>query len=62
MRSRWRYLALLMPVATLGGVVLTANHFFLDIIAGGCVAMLGLFIAFQLRRHAPRYKPFTILT
>jgi hypothetical protein len=61
-RSRWRYLALLLPVATLGGVVLTANHFFLDIIAGGCVAMLGLFIAFQLRRHAPRYKPFTVLT
>jgi len=61
-RSRWRYLALLLPVATLGGVVLTANHFFLDIFAGAAVAMLGLFIAFQLRLRVPRYKPFTVLT
>jgi hypothetical protein len=61
-QSRWRYLAFLLPIATLGGVVLTANHFFLDVVAGACVAMLGLFIAFQLRLRAPRYKPFTVLT
>ena len=61
-RSRWRYLAFLLPVATLGGVVLTANHFFLDIFAGAGVALLGLFIAFQIRVRAPRYKPFTVLT
>jgi hypothetical protein len=61
-RSRWRYLAFLLPIATLGGVVLTANHYFLDVFAGGCVALLGLFISFQLRLRAPRYKPFTVLT
>src|SRR3990170_3975804 len=60
-RSRLRYLALLMPIANLGGIVLTANHFFLDAAAGGAVAMLGLFIASQLRTRLPRPKPFTVL-
>jgi hypothetical protein len=60
-RSRYRYLAFLLPVLTLGGVVLTANHFFLDVAAGGVVAMMGLGIAILLRRHLPRYKPFSVL-
>jgi len=60
-RSRLRYLALLMPVATLGGIVLTANHFFLDAVAGGAVAMLGLWIASLLHARLPRHKPFTVL-
>jgi len=61
-RSRWRYLAYLLPIATLGGVVLTANHYFLDVFAGGCVALVALFLASQIRIRAPRYKPFTVLT
>lgn len=60
-KSPYRYLALLMPVATLGGVVLTANHFFLDAAAGAAVALLGLWIAVQLRNHLPRSKPFSVL-
>jgi hypothetical protein len=60
-QSRLRYLALLMPVVTLGGIVLTGNHFFLDAAAGGAVAMLGLWIAVQLRNRLPRTKPFTVL-
>jgi len=61
LRAPYRYLALLMPVATLGGVVLTANHFFLDAVAGAAVAMFGLWLAVQLRARLPRSKPFTIL-
>jgi hypothetical protein len=61
LRSPFRYLALLMPVATLGGIVLTGNHFFLDAAAGGAVAMLGLFIASQLHARLPRTKPFSVL-
>lgn len=61
-RSRWRYLAFLLPILNLGGIVLTANHFFLDAAAGGAVAMTGLGIAYLLRTYLPRYKPFSILT
>jgi hypothetical protein len=60
-RGRYRYLAFLLPVATLGGIVFTGNHFFLDAAAGGVVALLGLFLAVQLRTRLPRYKPFTVL-
>lgn len=61
-QSRWRYLAMILPVLTLGGVVLTANHFFLDAAAGGAVAMVGLGIAFLMHRYLPRHKPFSVLT
>ena len=61
LRAPYRYLALLMPVATLGGVVLTGNHFFLDAVAGAAVAMVGLWLAVQLRARLPRSKPFTVL-
>jgi len=61
LRAPFRYLALLMPVATLGGIVLTANHFFLDAAAGAAVAMLGLWIASQLHTRLPRTKPFSVL-
>jgi hypothetical protein len=61
LRAPIRYLAFLLPVVNLAGVVLTANHFFLDAVAGGAVAMLGLWLAFQLRAHLPRYKPFSVL-
>jgi hypothetical protein len=61
LRAPYRYLALPMPVATLGGVVLTANHFFLDAVAGAAVAMLGLWLAVQIRARLPRYKPFSVL-
>jgi hypothetical protein len=61
LRAPFRYIALVMPVATLGGIVLTGNHFFLDAAAGGAVAGAALWIAIQLRAHLPRYKPFSVL-
>jgi hypothetical protein len=61
-RSSYRYLAFVMPIITLGGIVLTANHFFVDAAAGGAVALLALWLAVQLRAHVPQYKPFTVLT
>jgi hypothetical protein len=61
LQSRIRYVALLLPVVDLGGIVLTGNHFFLDAAAGGAVALLGLWIAMQLRSRLPRTKPFSVL-
>lgn len=61
LRAPFRYVALFMPVATLGGIVLTGNHFFLDAAAGAAVAMLGLLIAHQLHTRLPRRKPFSVL-
>jgi hypothetical protein len=61
-QSRYRYFAFVLPFLTLCGVVLTGHHFFLDVAAGGAVAMAGLGIAFLLRTYLPRYKPFTVLT
>ncbi len=62
LRAPFKYVALVMPVFTLAGVVLTGNHFFLDAAAGAAVAATGLFLAVQLRARLPRYKPFTVLT
>jgi hypothetical protein len=61
-QSRWRYVAFFLPVFNLAGIVLTANHFFLDAAAGGAVALVALAIAFLLHQYAPRYKPFSVLT
>jgi len=61
LRAPYRYVAFVMPVLSLAGIVLTANHFFLDAVAGGAVAMLGLWLAVQLRARLPRTKPFSIL-
>ncbi len=60
-RAPLRYLALGLPVMTLGGVVLTGNHFFLDAAAGAAVAITGLSIAVLLRYRLPRTKPFSVL-
>ncbi len=47
-----RVLGALMPVAMGLAVVLTANHFLLDVIVGGIVAMAGLGIATALIARA----------
>ena len=60
-RGRYRYAALLLPMFTLAGVVLTGNHFFLDVVAGAAVGLLGLGLAVLLRARLPRYKPFSVL-
>jgi hypothetical protein len=62
-RSMWmRALAMLMPVVMLGGVVLTANHYFLDAAAGVLTACLGMGAAWALRRVVRRDGPFSFLT
>jgi hypothetical protein len=43
--SRWRWLALVHPVATAVVVVVTANHFWLDGLAGTVLAAAGLVLA-----------------
>jgi hypothetical protein len=62
--KRWwlRGMSVLMPFVMLGGIVLTANHYFLDAAAGALVSMLGLGLAYALRRCISREKPFSFLT
>lgn len=43
-----------MPVLMFGAIVLTANHYIVDGIAGGAIAMLGLLAAYRLGRK-PRW-------
>jgi PAP2 superfamily len=51
-RSRWRWLALLYPVATTLAVVVTANHFWLDGVAAGLLLALVLLVRFAVSRLA----------
>ena len=44
-----RTLAVAMPVAMAAAVVLTANHFVLDVLAGSVVALVGLWLAVLVR-------------
>jgi len=54
-RSRTlRWIAVVLPLVMLGGIVLTANHYFLDAAAGALVALMGLCIALALRRTVRR--------
>ena len=57
-----RTFAVCLPVVMLGGIVLTANHYFLDAAAGALVAITGLGIAYLLRRGLPRNRFFNFLT
>jgi membrane-associated phospholipid phosphatase len=48
-RRRWvRGFAVAMPVAMAFAVVVTANHYVIDVVAGGALALLGLLIAMRL--------------
>jgi hypothetical protein len=51
-----RAFALIMPVCTLVAVVLTANHFILDAVAGLAVIAAGLVLAVALRRYVLRFQ------
>jgi hypothetical protein len=52
-------LALAMPVAMVLAVVLTANHYVIDIVAGVAVSLAGLALATRLRklRRTPDHEP-----
>jgi len=57
-RSRWRWLALLYPVATTLAVVVTANHYWLDGIVAGLVLAVVLLVQSGLERLAARTRLF----
>ncbi len=48
-----RIFAILLPPAMLMATVATGNHFFIDGIAGGALALTAFFIAMWLNRHWP---------
>jgi membrane-associated phospholipid phosphatase len=47
-----RTLVVLVPAAMAVSIVVTANHYIVDAIAGGAVAVLGLLLASQLQRRS----------
>jgi membrane-associated phospholipid phosphatase len=49
-----RTLVVLVPAAMAVSIVLTANHYIVDAIAGGAVALVGLLMASQLQRRSSR--------
>jgi len=48
-----RVLALLLPAFMAIAVIATANHYVLDVIAGGAVALAGLWVAVEIRPRSP---------
>jgi hypothetical protein len=61
--GRWlRAVSVTMPFVMLAGIVLTANHYFLDAAAGALVALMGLGLAVLLRRALRREGIFDFLT
>jgi membrane-associated phospholipid phosphatase len=59
--GRIRYVAFVLPFLACCAVVLTANHYFIDILAGFAVAGFSLWLALMFRRWTPRRKPFSVL-
>ena len=51
-----RSLAMLVPLLTLAAVVLTANHFILDVVAGLLAVALGMVAALAFRALVVRYR------
>lgn len=49
-----RAFGLIMPAAMFLAVVVTGNHFIIDVLAGTVVALIGLGIAFLLQRYGDR--------
>jgi hypothetical protein len=60
-QSRWaivKIVGAIVPVLMLSAIVLTANHYIFDAMAGGIVAMTGLTVATMLARgSAPKLVP-----
>jgi hypothetical protein len=55
--ARWwpaRIFAVMMPLAMLAAIVLTANHYVIDAAGGAAVALLGLLAARYLHEHPIR--------
>jgi len=60
-RSRWRWLAVLYPVATTLAVVVTANHFWLDGIVAALLLTLVLLVQYAVSRLWARYRYLLLL-
>jgi hypothetical protein len=57
-----RVVGALMPLAMVAAVVLTANHYLLDVIAGAAVALTGLALAVSYERfRAHRARPSRVI-
>ncbi len=50
-----RLAGVMMPVLMAFAVIVTANHFVVDIVAGGALALFGLAVALRLERRAPAW-------
>jgi hypothetical protein len=57
-----KLVAAFMPLVMLSGIVMTANHYFLDAAAGAFVALLALGVAWTLRRAISRDSALSFLT
>jgi membrane-associated phospholipid phosphatase len=55
-----RFLALLLPPAMLLATVVTGNHFFIDGIAGGLLALAAFLISMWLNRHWPAIQSWLL--
>jgi membrane-associated phospholipid phosphatase len=55
-RVALRVIALMLPPAMLMATVVTGNHFFIDGIAGGSLAIVAFLIALWLHRTWPRFE------
>jgi hypothetical protein len=51
-----RSFVVVMPLATLAAIVLTANHYFLDAVAGLLVIVVGMALALAVRTLVLRYR------
>lgn len=55
-QSKWRFLAILHPVVTAGVVVVTANHFWADVIVAVSLVLVG-WVGFRKHGRAATVKP-----
>ncbi len=60
-RSRWRWLALLYPVATTLAVVVTANHYWMDGIVAALILAVVLLVQSEIERLAARSPRLRLL-
>jgi PAP2 superfamily len=56
-KSRWRWLAVLYPVATTLAVVVTANHYWMDGIVAALILLGVLFVQPRLERLVADHRP-----
>jgi hypothetical protein len=56
-RSRWRWLAVLYPVATTLAVVVTANHYWMDGIVAALILVVVLLVQSWLERRVAAHRP-----